>query len=139
MQAITIIEPGGPDQLVWGEVPDPVAGEGEVLVEVAATAVNRADLMQRIGRCDAPPDEPTWPGLECSGRIVGLGDGVGEEVGISPGVHSTVGANGASMGPGYGWRMVEFSSSSRSVHSSIQAPFASSHVGRSSSQPARSR
>lgn len=76
MQAITINEPGGPDQLVWGEVPDPVAGEGEVLVEVAATAVNRADLMQRIGRYDAPPGEPTWPGLECSGRIVGLGDGV---------------------------------------------------------------
>lgn len=76
MQAIIIREPGGPEQLVWSEVADPVAGEGEVLVEVAATAVNRADLMQRIGRYDAPPGEPTWPGLECSGRIVGIGDGV---------------------------------------------------------------
>lgn len=55
MHAITIPEPGGPDALVWAEVPDPVPAEGEVLVEVAATAVNRADLLQRQGFYDPPP------------------------------------------------------------------------------------
>ncbi|MFI0737980.1 NAD(P)H-quinone oxidoreductase [Streptomyces sp. NPDC021100] len=76
MYAITIPEPGGPDALVWSEVPDPVPGEGEVLVEVAATAVNRADLMQRQGFYDPPPGASPYPGLECSGRIAALGPGV---------------------------------------------------------------
>ncbi|EMF01847.1 NAD(P)H-quinone oxidoreductase [Streptomyces mobaraensis NBRC 13819 = DSM 40847] len=76
MYAITIPEPGGPDALVWSEVPDPVPGEGEVLVEVAATAVNRADLMQRQGFYDPPPGASPYPGLECSGRIAVLGPGV---------------------------------------------------------------
>ncbi|GAA2916334.1 NAD(P)H-quinone oxidoreductase [Streptomyces thioluteus] len=76
MHAITIPTPGGPDALVWAEVPDPVPGEGEVLVEVAATAVNRADLMQRQGFYDPPPGASPYPGLECSGRIVALGPGV---------------------------------------------------------------
>ncbi|MYQ48402.1 NAD(P)H-quinone oxidoreductase, partial [Streptomyces sp. SID4985] len=49
MYAITIPEPGGPEKLVWEEVPDPAPGEGEVLVDVVATAVNRADIMQRQG------------------------------------------------------------------------------------------
>ncbi|MGI5338939.1 NAD(P)H-quinone oxidoreductase [Streptomyces sp. CA-181903] len=76
MYAITIPEPGGPDALVWSEVPDPVPGEGEALVEVAATAVNRADLMQRQGFYDPPPGASPYPGLECSGRIAALGPGV---------------------------------------------------------------
>ena len=71
MHAITIPEPGGPDALVWAEVPDPEPGEGEVLVEVAATAVNRADLLQRQGFYTPPPGASPYPGLECSGRIVG--------------------------------------------------------------------
>ena len=49
MRAITIPEPGGPEALVWEEVPDPVPGESEVLVEVVVGAVNRADLPQRQG------------------------------------------------------------------------------------------
>ncbi|MEU1423606.1 MULTISPECIES: NAD(P)H-quinone oxidoreductase [unclassified Kitasatospora] len=76
MHAMTIPEPGGPDALVWAEVPDPVPGDGEVLVEVAATAVNRADLLQRQGFYNPPPGSPPYPGLECSGRIVALGAGV---------------------------------------------------------------
>jgi putative PIG3 family NAD(P)H quinone oxidoreductase len=76
MHAITISEPGGPEVLVWDEVPDPVPGEGEVLVEVAASAVNRADIMQRQGFYDPPPGAPRHPGLECSGRIAALGPGV---------------------------------------------------------------
>ncbi|MDX3214709.1 NAD(P)H-quinone oxidoreductase [Streptomyces sp. ME02-6991-2B] len=76
MHAITIPEPGGPDALVWAEVPDPVPAEGEVLVEVAATAVNRADLLQRQGFYDPPPGASPYPGLECSGRVLALGPGV---------------------------------------------------------------
>ncbi|MEU8487264.1 NAD(P)H-quinone oxidoreductase [Streptomyces sp. NPDC048641] len=76
MYAITIPEPGGPDALVWAEVPDPVPAEGEVLVEVAAGAVNRADLLQRQGFYNPPPGATDIPGLECSGRIVALGAGV---------------------------------------------------------------
>ncbi|MFE9553844.1 NAD(P)H-quinone oxidoreductase [Streptomyces sp. NPDC006692] len=76
MYAITIPEPGGPEALVWAEVPDPVPGEGEVLVEVAAAAVNRADVLQRQGFYNPPPGASPYPGLECSGRIVALGTGV---------------------------------------------------------------
>ncbi|MGW0992257.1 NAD(P)H-quinone oxidoreductase [Streptomyces sp. NPDC002523] len=76
MHAITIPEPGGPEALVWAEVPDPVPGEGEVLVEVVASAVNRADLLQRQGFYTPPPGASPYPGLECSGRIVALGPGV---------------------------------------------------------------
>jgi NADPH:quinone reductase-like Zn-dependent oxidoreductase len=77
MRAITIAEPGGPDVLTLTDVPDPVAAEGEVLVEVAASAVNRADLLQRQGFYDPPPGASPYPGLECSGRITTLGPGVG--------------------------------------------------------------
>ncbi|MDX2912767.1 MULTISPECIES: NAD(P)H-quinone oxidoreductase [Streptomyces] len=76
MHAITIPEPGGPEALVWDEVPDPVPGEGEVLIEVAASAVNRADLLQRQGFYDPPPGASPYPGLECSGRIAETGPGV---------------------------------------------------------------
>ncbi|GAA3200464.1 MULTISPECIES: NAD(P)H-quinone oxidoreductase [Streptomyces] len=77
MHAITIPEPGGPEALVWDEVPDPVPGEGEVLVEVVAGAVNRADILQRQGHYNPPPGASPYPGLECSGRIAALGPGVG--------------------------------------------------------------
>src|SRR3954454_6298153 len=76
MRAITIPQPGGPDALVFAEVPDPEPGPGEVLIEVAATAVNRADLLQRQGHYPPPAGAPAWPGLECSGRIAQVGDGV---------------------------------------------------------------
>ncbi|MER7984996.1 NAD(P)H-quinone oxidoreductase [Streptomyces noursei] len=76
MRAITIPEPGGPEALVWAEVPDPQPAEGEVLIEVAASAVNRADLLQRQGFYDPPPGASPYPGLECSGRIAAVGPGV---------------------------------------------------------------
>ncbi|MDT7842729.1 NAD(P)H-quinone oxidoreductase [Streptomyces justiciae] len=76
MRAITIPESGGPEVLSWDEVPDPVPGEGEVLVEVVASAVNRADIVQRQGFYDPPPGASPYPGLECSGRIAELGTGV---------------------------------------------------------------
>ncbi|RKT52015.1 NAD(P)H-quinone oxidoreductase [Saccharothrix australiensis] len=76
MHAITIREPGGPDVLTWTELPDPVPGPGEVLLEVAATAVNRADLLQRQGHYPPPPGASDVPGLECSGTVAALGEGV---------------------------------------------------------------
>jgi putative PIG3 family NAD(P)H quinone oxidoreductase len=76
MRAIVITSPGGPDVLSLEEVPDPVPGAGEVLVDVAAAGVNRADVMQRMGQYPPPPGAPPYPGLECSGRISAVGPGV---------------------------------------------------------------
>ncbi|MFF1922237.1 NAD(P)H-quinone oxidoreductase [Streptomyces sp. NPDC058221] len=76
MHAITIPEPGGPEALVWAEVPDPVPGEGEVLVDVVSSAVNRADVLQRQGFYNPPPGASPYPGLECAGRISAVGSGV---------------------------------------------------------------
>lgn len=63
-----------------GEVPDPVPGAGEVLVEVRATALNRADLLQMKGLYPPPAGESAVPGLECSGVVVGVGEGTGSWV-----------------------------------------------------------
>lgn len=80
--AVTLPSAGGPEVLTLAEVDDPQAGPGEVLVDVAATAVNRADVMQRLGHYPPPPGAPPYPGLECSGTIAALGEGVaGWEVG----------------------------------------------------------
>ncbi|MEU0795638.1 NAD(P)H-quinone oxidoreductase [Amycolatopsis sp. NPDC005961] len=76
MYAITIREPGDPDVLEWTEVPDPRPGPGEVLLDVAASAVNRADLLQRQGHYPPPPGASETIGLECSGTIAELGEGV---------------------------------------------------------------
>ena len=73
MHAVVITEPGGPDVLQWTEVPDPVVGPGDVLIDVAASAVNRADMMQRQGAYPPPKGAPPYPGLECSGTIAAVG------------------------------------------------------------------
>jgi len=79
---MTIPEPGGPEALVWSEVPDPEPGPGEVIVDVRASAVNRADLLQRQGHYPPPPGAPAYPGLECSGVISAIGPDVADwEVG----------------------------------------------------------
>jgi putative PIG3 family NAD(P)H quinone oxidoreductase len=78
MRAVTISEPGGPEVLSWTEVPDPVCRPGEVVVDVAASAVNRADLLQRQGFYPPPPGASEILGLECSGVVSEVGDGVSE-------------------------------------------------------------
>src|SRR4029453_11146966 len=85
MRAVTVAEPGGPEVLAWGEVPDPVCGPGEVIVDVVATAVNRADLLQRQGFYPPPPGASEILGLECSGIVSEVGAdvtdwSVGDEV-----------------------------------------------------------
>ena len=76
MRAITITEFGGPEVLRLTEQPDPRPGTGEVLIDVASTSVNRADLMQRQGRYPPPPGASEILGLECAGTVAELGDGV---------------------------------------------------------------
>ncbi len=76
MRAVVITEPGEPEVLNWQEVPDPVPGPGEVVIAVAASGVNRADLMQRQGFYPPPPGAPPYPGLECSGRVRAVGEAV---------------------------------------------------------------
>ncbi|MGC5167970.1 NAD(P)H-quinone oxidoreductase [Luteimicrobium sp. DT211] len=76
MRVVEIVRPGGPEQLAVREVADPVPGRGEVLVDVAAAGINRADLMQREGHYPPPPGAPSWPGLEASGTVAALGDDV---------------------------------------------------------------
>ena len=66
MKAIVIQEN---KDMIWQEVPNPVLADGDVLVEIHAAAVNRADLMQRAGQYPPPPGCPDWPGLEIAGVI----------------------------------------------------------------------
>ena len=76
MRAVIVSEPGGPEVLSLGEVPDPAPGEGELLLRVAATAINRADLLQRQGHYPPPPGASEVLGLECSGTVAAVGEGV---------------------------------------------------------------
>jgi putative PIG3 family NAD(P)H quinone oxidoreductase len=76
MRAVVITEPGGPEVLRLEDVPDPVLAAGDVLISIAAAGVNRADLMQREGFYPPPPGAPPYPGLECSGRVTAIGEGV---------------------------------------------------------------
>jgi len=76
MHASVITEFGAPEVLVWTEVPDPEPAADEVLIRVTASAVNRADLLQRQGFYEPPPGASRYPGLECSGVIEFVGSGV---------------------------------------------------------------
>jgi putative PIG3 family NAD(P)H quinone oxidoreductase len=76
MTAIVAPKPGGPEALVTVERPVPRPGHGEVLIKIAAAGLNGADLTQRMGRYEMPPGATDILGLEASGTIVALGDGV---------------------------------------------------------------
>lgn len=76
MRAITYDGSGDLDVIRYGERPDPVAGPGEVVIDAAATAVNRADLLQRQGFYPPPPGASDVPGLECAGVVSAVGSGV---------------------------------------------------------------
>ncbi len=78
MHAVVVSEPGGPDVLTWTEVPDPHPGPGEVVIDVVAAGVNRADLLQRQGHYPPPRGVSEVPGLECSGTVAELGEGVAD-------------------------------------------------------------
>lgn len=77
MRAVVLREFGGPEVLQFEEVPDPVPGPDEVVVEVAATALNRADLLQRMGRYPDPTGAAVQiPGLEFAGTVAATGERV---------------------------------------------------------------
>src|SRR3954470_21516211 len=76
MRAVTTTGPGDVDVLRWADVPDPVARRGEVVIDVVASAVNRADLLQRQGFYPPPAGASDILGLECSGTVAAVGDGV---------------------------------------------------------------
>ncbi len=73
MLAITVPTPGGPEALALAEVPDPTLAPDEVLLDVVAAGVNRADLLQRQGHYPPPPGASAYLGLECSGRVAAVG------------------------------------------------------------------
>ncbi|WP_250447945.1 alcohol dehydrogenase catalytic domain-containing protein, partial [Actinotalea sp. C106] len=77
MRAVVISSPGGPEVLTTTSLPDPVAGRGEVVLEVAAAGVNNADLLQRAGHYPPPAGAPDWPGLEVSGTVAEVGPDAG--------------------------------------------------------------
>jgi putative PIG3 family NAD(P)H quinone oxidoreductase len=82
MRAVVVTEPGGPEVLAVREVPEPAPKPDEVVIDVAATAVNRADLLQRQGNYPPPHGASSYLGLECSGTIAAVGSAVaGCEVG----------------------------------------------------------
>lgn len=88
MRAVVIREPGGPEVLELRDVPKPEPARGEVRVRVRATAVNRADLLQRMGGYAAPPGAPKdIPGLELAGEI----DALGPDVDVLDGAALTIG------------------------------------------------
>jgi putative PIG3 family NAD(P)H quinone oxidoreductase len=76
MKAVRCDGGGGLDVLRWTEIQDPVPAPDEVVIEVSASAVNRADLLQRMGLYPPPPGVTDTLGLECSGRIVAVGSDV---------------------------------------------------------------
>ena len=73
MKAVYISEPGGPEVLDIRDVPAPVPGPGEVLIDVVAAGLNRADVQQRRGFYPPPPGASEIPGLEVSGRVAAFG------------------------------------------------------------------
>ncbi len=91
MRAIAITKPGGPDVLALVERETPQPARGEVRVRVRATAINRADLLQRMGAYPAPSDSPPdIPGLELAGEVEALGPGV-ERLAVGDRVFGLVG------------------------------------------------
>ena len=78
MRAVEITKPGGPEVLQMTQRPMPVAGHGQVVLKVAYAGVNRPDALQRAGMYAPPPTASDLPGLEASGTVVAIGDGVAD-------------------------------------------------------------
>jgi len=109
VKAIRIREPGEPDVLELIERDDPDPGPGEALVRVRAAGLNRADLLQRVGRYPAPPGSPPdIPGLEFAGDLLALGPDAGRPAEIEARAALTIGASvmGICGGGGYAERIV---------------------------------
>jgi len=97
MRAMVLEQHGGPEVLILRGVPDPVCGPEEVLVEIVSSAVNRADILQRMGFYPGPPMEHEIPGLEFAGRVVAVGERVTDRVVGDPVMGITNGSAHAEM------------------------------------------
>jgi putative PIG3 family NAD(P)H quinone oxidoreductase len=76
MRAVICNGAGGVEVMTIGEIADPVAGDGEVVIDIAAAGINRADLLQRNGNYSPPPGAPNTLGMECSGVVSQVGPNV---------------------------------------------------------------
>ncbi len=93
MRAVVIAVHGGPEVLKVQDVPDPVPGPAEILVDIVTSAINRADLMQRRGLYPGPPADHEIPGLEFAGRVAAVGERVAEHA-VGDAVMGIVGGGG---------------------------------------------
>ncbi|MDE0657236.1 MAG: NAD(P)H-quinone oxidoreductase [Acidimicrobiaceae bacterium] len=93
MRAVVLTAKGGPEVLQVQEVPDPVPGPAEILVDVVTSAINRADTLQRRGLYPGPPAEHEIPGLEFAGRVAAVGERVAEHA-VGDAVMGIVGGGG---------------------------------------------
>lgn len=94
MKAVLVSEPGGPEKLQVVELPDPTPGPGEVAIEIHASALNRADLLQRRGLYPPPPGTTDILGLECAGVVSELGPGTTDSVRVGDRVMVLLGGGG---------------------------------------------
>jgi len=116
MKAIVIAAPGGPEVLKIGAVDAPEPGNGQVLIEVAATTVNRADTAQRIGAYPPPKGESDILGLEVAGTIAKLGPG-GDGFAVGDRVMSLVGGGGyAELATAYASHLIRIPDAMDFVH-----------------------
>lgn len=76
MKIVDVPQPGGPEALVVAQRPTPTPQATEVLIEIAAAGINRADVLQRKGGYPPPPGAPSYPGLECAGVVAAIGSAV---------------------------------------------------------------
>ncbi|RRA47312.1 NAD(P)H-quinone oxidoreductase [Acidipila sp. EB88] len=95
MRAITVLMPGGPEQLIVAELPAPQPGPGEILIRVHSAGLNRADLLQRQGHYPPPPGASPLLGLEVSGEVAAVGP--------DPQEHWRVGDRVCALLPGGGY------------------------------------
>ena len=90
MRAVVLRGKGGPEVIAVEELPDPVPGAEEVLVDITASALNRADLLQRQGYYPPPPGAPDIPGLEFSGVVAEVGERCRLRVTLATGIPEDV-------------------------------------------------
>ena len=94
MKAVLVSEPGGPEKLQLVDLPDPAPGPAEVAIEIHASALNRADLLQRRGLYPPPPGTTDILGLECAGVVSELGPGTSDSVRVGDRVMVLLGGGG---------------------------------------------
>ena len=94
MKAVLVSEPGGPEKLVVAEVPEPVPASAQIAIEIHASALNRADLLQRRGLYPPPPGTTDILGLECAGVVSELGPGCSDSLRIGDRVMVLLGGGG---------------------------------------------